>query len=414
MSEVFLAYDVREPRFVALKFLKGQFRHDPAALGRLKREAEIYRTLNHPGVVRLVEEGQDEDGGSYIAMEHLRGRSVGEWMEEEDRTIPLPQAMILLEDIGSALNAAHRAGIIHRDIQPTNIMIDPDGRATLYDFGIAFASDGFVRTEIGTVMGTLLYASPEQRRGEKVDHRTDIFAVGAILYELLTKKKAIRARTFEEAMSARTASLPRPSSLNPDVPPELDEIVCRLFDDDPDARFQDLRTLLIDIGKLRLEGDEALKERLFGARQIRKVDEATTALRAGRLAEARKLSQELQEEMPENLEAEVLRLMAKLQVHDGDFERANKNYEKALFYAEDHLELTLEYSLNLLRLGEIEKTSVVLEKIPVAYRGNLLVLGLIDTVNQLKAAPPEVLEALRSRDRSDAGWMGRMKSFFKR
>jgi tetratricopeptide (TPR) repeat protein len=419
MSEVLLGYDVGDPRFVALKFLRGPYRQDESAIGRLKREADIYRTLDHPGVVRLVDDGPVEGGGYFLAQEFLRGQSLTETMDEVGGPLRLPQSMAILEDVGDALRAAHSHGIIHRDIQPQNVMFGPDGRATVFDFGIAYAADDLVHTEAGTVMGTIVYSAPEQRRGERVDHRADVFGLGAILYECLTGRKAIQARTFEEALDASTSDIPVPSRRNPDVPPELDAMCMRLLADEPDHRYQDLKDLLVEIGKLRVEADEGVKARLFGSREMRRIDEGITAMRSGDMKLAQAIAGEFAEGLaPEGEEAEANYLVGLIHSADGRTDQAARSFDKALFFDEELLDARLDYSMMLLREGEYERAGQMLDQVPGAHRGNLLVLGLMDTVEQLKNAPPGVLEAARKdreqKEKKRGNLLGSIRSLFGR
>lgn len=416
MSEVLLGYDLAEPRFVALKFLRGPYRFDDSAIGRLKREADIYRKLDHPGVVRLVDDGPVDGGGYFLAQEYLRGQSLTETMDEIGGPLRLPQVMAVIEDVGSALRVAHNNGIIHRDIQPQNIMFGPDGRATVFDFGIAYAQDDLVHTEAGTVMGTIVYSAPEQRRGERVDHRADIFGLGAIIYETLTGRKAIQARTFEEALDASTAYLPVPSRRNPDVPPALDAICMRMLEDDPDRRYQDLKELLVEVGKLRLEADEELSGRLFGSRQMRRIDEGITAMRGGDMKTAHAVASEFEEgTAPEGEEAEAHYLVGLIHSADGRPDLASRAFDKALYFDEELLDARLDYSMMLLRLGDLDKAGTMLDQVPGIHRGNLLVLGLTDTVEQLKNAPPEVLEAARqAKAQKKSNLLGSIRSLFGR
>lgn len=419
MSEVLLGYDLGDPRFVALKFLRGPYRFDESAIGRLKREADIYRKLEHPSLVRLVDDGPVEGGGYFLAQEYLRGQSLTETMDEVGGPLRLPQVMAVLEDVGSALRVAHNHDIIHRDIQPQNIMFGPDGRATVFDFGIAYAQDDLVHTEAGTVMGTIVYSAPEQRRGERVDHRADVFGLGAILYECLTGRKAIQARTFEEALDATTSDIPVPSRRNPEVPPALDAICMRLIADDPNLRYQDLKELLVEVGKLRLDEDEDLKLRLFGSRQMRRIDEGITAMRGGDMKLARKVAAEFEEgQAPEGEEAEANYLVGLIHSADGRPDLASRSFDKALYFDEELLDARLDYSMMLLRSGDYDKAATMLDQVPGIHRGNLLVLGLMDTVEQLKNAPPELIEAARKdceqKQENRGNLLGSIRSLFGR
>ncbi len=413
MSEVFLGYDVREPRFVALKLPRERFRSDPGALGRLRREGEIYQKLQHDSIVRLLDGGPLQDGGYFLAQEFLRGQSLTERLDQVGGPMELPEVMPIFEDLASALNCAHRNGIIHRDVQPENVMVQPDGRGKLYDFGIAFASDGHVRTAVGTVMGTLIYSAPEQRRGEPVDHRTDIFGLGAIFYEMLTGRKAIQARTFDEAIAATTDDLPLPSRRNPKVPPLIDELCRRLLRDDPGERYQDLRQMLVDLGKLRLEGDEAVKLAVFGSSEMRALDEALRALRGGDTKSAARIAAELAAQAGKEPSAEVLYLQAMLLDASGRSDLAVRQLEKALYYAPENLDVALDYAMVSLRQKDYDRALRVLDSVQGVARGSLLVLGLMDAVQAIPSAPAEALvDPPGSAGRS--GILGSIRSFFGR
>lgn len=411
MSEVFLGYDVREPRFVALKLPLERFRNDASAIGRLRREGEIYRTLRHPGVVDLIADGPLDGGGYYIVEEYLRGESLTETLDSIGGPMPLPQAMVILEDLSSALHAAHRAGIVHRDVQPENIMVAPDGRCKLFDFGIAKADDAHVHTVAGTLMGTLVYSSPEQRGGEPVDHRSDIFGVGAILYEMLTGRKAIEARTFEEVLDATTGDLPAPSRRNRDVPPMLDEICAKLLHDDPEQRYQDLRSMLVELGKLRLESDEETRQAVFGSRERRSIDDATAAFREGDIKKAQALLDEIQAADEGELAAEILHLTARIQEAQGRPDLAMRSFEKAAFHARDDLDLILDFAMFALRNKDADRASRTLDLVPGVSRGNLMVLGLLDAVRALPDAPPTAWQDPEE-EKASGGFLGSIRSLF--
>ena len=207
MGEVFLARDLALGRQVAIKVLPQEF--DPELSRRLLREAETSRRLQHPGIATFFEAGQAEST-AFIAMEFVRG----ETLRGRLRRGPVPpnEALALTAGLLEALGHAHRAGIIHRDIKPENIMITSDGAAKLLDFGLALrmpvdgaasaAPTGTLLTEPGTVLGSLGYMAPEQLRGEPVDERADLFALGAVLYEMLSGKPAFGGATAADRMAA--------------------------------------------------------------------------------------------------------------------------------------------------------------------------------------------------------------------
>ncbi len=393
MSDVYLGFDVASPAFVALKTLRGGFRFDDQLVGRLRREAEIYQKLKHPAIVRLVDTGPTPDGGFYLAQELLRGSSLREILDQQHGPADVPLAMAVLEDVAGALRTAHREGIVHRDVKPQNVIVGPDGRATLFDFGIALADDSHVHTAEGTVMGTLMYAAPEQRRGGKADERSDIFSLGCVFYEFLTGRRAIQAASFDELLEARTSHLPSPSDLVPILPFCLDEITRKLMADDPAQRYQDLRYLLIDLGRLRLEADEETQETLFGTTAQRRLDGAVAALRKGQLDEAKRLSAELGETPPVGLEAKVHQLRGMIHVREGVPRLGVKELERALGYAGGDTDLVLDCALLLLDIGELDEARALLEGCPGPARWNILVLGLLDALNAMRDAPESALAA---------------------
>lgn len=419
MSQVYLAYDHREPRLVALKVPRETLRNDAAALGRLRREADIYRTLNHPAIVRLLDCGAVDGGGYFLAQEYLRGESLLEVMDSAGGPLELPRAMLIFEDIASALNTAHRANVVHRDVQPENVMVGPDGRGTLFDFGIAYAADNHVRTQAGTLMGTIVYSAPEQRRGDPVDHRSDIWGLGAMLYEMLTGRKAVQAKTYDEALEARSADLPEPSRRNRAVPPELDAICMRMIADEPKDRYPDMRAMLIELGKLRLESDEDAKARIFGTVEKRVVDEAVQAFKEGETDKAEALSKRLEAACPPGMEAELHYLQAQIHVRRGRPDLAIRSFEKAIFNDPTKLDITLDFVFVLLKTGAVEKARTVLDAIPGVARGNLLVLGMVDAIDKLPQAPklpppPEAGKGETPGASGVKGLFGSLKNLFKK
>jgi serine/threonine-protein kinase len=237
MAEVFCAEDQQLGRKVALKLLHARFAEDAAFVERFRREASAAAGLQHPNVVSIYDRGE-WDGTCYIAMEYLPGRSLKEVILQEAPLDPL-RAIDITVQILKAARAAHRRGIVHRDLKPHNVLIDDEDRAKVTDFGIARAGASDM-TETGSIMGTAQYLSPEQAQGHAVGPPSDLYAVGVILFELLTGHVPF------EAESAVTVALkhvseppPSPSAFDPSVPPELEAIVLWALDKDPARRPQD-------------------------------------------------------------------------------------------------------------------------------------------------------------------------------
>ncbi len=242
-GNVYLAVDTRLDRKVAIKILSVDFTEDVDRVARFKQEARATSSLNHPNIVTIFEVGETE-GSNYIVTEFVEGVILRERL-----AIALPggldakEAVSIIMQVVQALDAAHRAGIIHRDIKPENIIVRADGLVKVLDFGIAKldasqpASVDHLTTRTGVVIGTTAYMSPEQARGQKVDHRTDIFSVGIVLYEMLCGRKPFEGETWSDVMAAVLVKDPPP--IDPLVAPlALKLIVERCLEKDPDKRFQ--------------------------------------------------------------------------------------------------------------------------------------------------------------------------------
>src|SRR5215813_14967959 len=206
MGEVWLAYDTRVRRKVALKLLPARFTTDADRVRRFEQEAYATSALNHPNILTVHDSG-DHEGAPYIVAELLEGEELRTQLNEG--SVPVRKAVEYAQQIAAGLTAAHEKGIVHRDLKPENLFVTKDGRVKILDFGLAKLTQtsqglgsGAAATEQGLVMGTAGYMSPEQVRGEAVDGRSDLFAFGAVLYEMLTGKRAFQKPTSPETMTA--------------------------------------------------------------------------------------------------------------------------------------------------------------------------------------------------------------------
>jgi serine/threonine protein kinase/tetratricopeptide (TPR) repeat protein len=250
MGEVYLAVDTELERKVALKFLSRKAATDPDAMTRFKQEARATAALNHPNIVTVYEVGRYEDQ-SFIAMAYVDGEPLS---DELSGGLPVERALDIALQACDGLEKAHRAGIVHRDIKPDNILIDSDGRVKILDFGIATfgETDGSLSTE--STAGTAHYMSPEQARGEEVDARSDVFSLGAVLYEALTGKRPFRGAHVEAVRYAVLNESPEPlTSLNPSVPEELERVVLKALSKERDERYESAGELGADIEAVRSE-----------------------------------------------------------------------------------------------------------------------------------------------------------------
>jgi eukaryotic-like serine/threonine-protein kinase len=273
MGVVFRAEDLKLGREVALKFLADSFSGDLTVHDRFLREARAAAALSHPNICTIYEIN-DSGGRPFIAMELLEGQT----LQARLASGPLPQGELLdlAIQITDALAAAHAKGLIHRDIKPGNIFVTADGRAKVVDFGLAKAferstaatdqsavetilDDEATVTRSGTTVGTVAYMSPEQARGERVDARSDIFSLGLVLYEMATGRRAFDGATTAvvfDGILNRTP--PAPSSVNPGVPPELEQVISCAIEKDRGNRYQSAADLAGDLRRLRRVSDPAV------------------------------------------------------------------------------------------------------------------------------------------------------------
>jgi serine/threonine protein kinase len=248
MGEVHLAVDTRLNRKVAIKLLPVVTTTDCQRTQRFKQEARAASALNHPNIVMVFEVG-DFEGRHYIVTEYVAGETVRQRLNASANGLPVAEAFSIAMQIADALDSAHKAGIVHRDIKPENVMIRQDGLVKILDFGLAKFSreetlEGNLQTEqlvtrTGVVMGTAAYMSPEQARGQKVDHRTDLFSLGALMYEMLSRKQPFAGTTISDVIAAVLVKDPEPlSKIASAVPGALQRIVERCLEKEPDRRFQ--------------------------------------------------------------------------------------------------------------------------------------------------------------------------------
>lgn len=188
MGEVYLAEDTELNRQVALKFLAAHLCQDADCRARFKREAQAAAKLDHPNIVTVYEVGEHQ-GRPFFAMQHVEGQSLKEYAHQQELSIP--QILETGIQIAEGLQAAHEKGVTHRDIKPANVLIDSHGRARILDFGLASVAGVDHLTKTGSTLGTIGYMSPEQVRGDQVDHRTDIFSLGVVLYEMIDRKSVV-------------------------------------------------------------------------------------------------------------------------------------------------------------------------------------------------------------------------------
>lgn len=251
MGEVYLAEDTKLDRRVALKFLPAHLCKDDDCRSRFKREAQAVAKLNHPNIVTIFEVSEYK-GRPFFAMEHVEGDSLRDVIKSGK--LKLDTVIDLAKQILDGLNKAHQAGVIHRDIKPANIVIDADGRPKILDFGLATIKGGETITKTGSTLGTIRYMSPEQARGEKVDHHSDLFSFGSVLYEMITGKAPFKGEHEAEEVYNVIHETPQPlARFCSDVPNELQRIVSKLLERDLRQRYQTALDVVSDLRRLSTE-----------------------------------------------------------------------------------------------------------------------------------------------------------------
>ncbi|MGQ0680355.1 MAG: protein kinase domain-containing protein [Actinomycetota bacterium] len=238
MARVYKGTDLTLARTVAIKVLSDELARDPAFILRFRREAQAAAGLAHPNIVAVYDTGE-EAGLHYIVMEYVEGRTLQQILADDGPMRPDAAAQVGAE-IALALAEAHKKGLVHRDVKPGNIMIAESGLVKVMDFGIAKAATSAELTQVGSILGTVAYLSPEQARGDQVDGRSDIYALGALMYQMLTGRAPFAAQTLVEMLNKLNNQVPTsPSLLNPAVSPALEGVVMKALAKDPARRHQE-------------------------------------------------------------------------------------------------------------------------------------------------------------------------------
>ncbi|MEE8104663.1 MAG: protein kinase, partial [Planctomycetota bacterium] len=264
MGDVYVARDTKLGREVALKVLPAELTASPEARNRFAREAKAVAALNHPGIVTLFSI-EDADGVHFMTMEVVHGKTLAELIHKGGLT--LEELFDIASPLADAISAAHQRGITHRDLKPQNVMVTDEGSVKVLDFGLAKLREeipgkamtelgGTVATEEGRIIGTVAYMSPEQAQGKDVDPRTDIFALGVLLYELATGERPFKGDTGISILSSILKDTPAPiTDLNRRLPRHLGRIVKHCLQKDPERRYQTALDVRNDLEELREEVD---------------------------------------------------------------------------------------------------------------------------------------------------------------
>ncbi len=264
MGEVYRARDTKLGREVAIKVLPEHFADEPERLKRFEREAKTLASLNHPNVAQIF--GVDQVGDTcFLVLELVPGESLEARLKRGP--LPLDEALEVCRQIAEGLEAAHEAGVIHRDLKPANVLLTPDGRVKILDFGLAkpaneghsgSSTDSVLSTEAGRLLGTPTYMAPEQARGKGIDKRVDVWAFGCVLYECLTAKRAFAGETLTDVLGSVLHTTPDLGALPANVPQRVRELLARCFAKDPRERLRDIGEARLDLGRAKLEPSSGL------------------------------------------------------------------------------------------------------------------------------------------------------------
>ena len=263
MGEIYRAQDTRLNRFVAIKVLTGSGSSDPDRRRRFIQEAQSASALNHPNII-TIHDILTEGDSQFMVMEHVQGKTLADLIPKGG--LRVPQVLKYAMQMTDALQTAHSAGIIHRDLKPGNVMVTEAGLVKVLDFGLAKLAEpdsisqdeatrtisNAPRTVEGTILGTVAYMSPEQAQGKKVDTRSDIFSLGVVLYEMITGSRAFQGESTIATLSAILRDSARPiAETAPDTPPQLEEIVLKALQKNPDDRYQTMKEMhmALEIGR---------------------------------------------------------------------------------------------------------------------------------------------------------------------
>ena len=257
MGVVYKAQDLKLDRFVALKFLPPHLISSNDEKQRFIHEAKAASSLDHNNICNIYEIDETDDGQLFISMAYYEGETLDKTIKE--KPLPVEEAIDIAVQIAQGLAKAHEKEIVHRDIKPANIMLTADGVVKILDFGLAKLSTQTKLTKDGTMLGTIAYMSPEQARGDEVDHKTDIWSLGVIIYEMLTGQLPFKGDYDQAVIYGIANEQPEPiTGLRTGVPLELERIINRCISKDPQDRYQHADDLLSELNRLKKDSESGI------------------------------------------------------------------------------------------------------------------------------------------------------------
>jgi tetratricopeptide (TPR) repeat protein len=359
MSVVYLALAPQKGRFVALKTLLQELWEDPEHRARFQREVSVQRSLQHPHIVRFLD-GEVTPEGCFLGTEFLRGDSLDVVMKRHPHGLPVAKVVRVMEGLTAALFHAHSKEIVHRDIQPRNIILEHTGSVKLFDFGISLTPDHLLETKTGTVMGTFAYSSPEQNQGREVDDRSDIYSLGLVMHELLTGQRAIQGSTLLQITEFQLRrQVPPPGIFRHDIPEGLSSLIHQLVQRWPEDRPRSARHVLDALIQLKVTASEEERRQLEVDGVEVQLDLARRVLHGGRPAQALDRAQKAERLQPGHGAANVLQ--GRIHAQLGDAEATRECFQKAWEATPDDPEVAIDQALSFLHLGQEEEVLNICE-----------------------------------------------------
>ena len=389
MSVVYLAVDPTRALFVALKTLLEELWEDADHRARFEREVAVQRSLHHPHIVRFLS-AEASPEGCFLATEYLQGRSLDQVLAGAPGGLPVPEVVRILEGLTAALFHAHSKEVVHRDIQPRNVIVEDTGGVKLFDFGIALASDDLVQTKTGTVMGTFAYSSPEQNQGRKVDERSDLYSLGLVVHELLTGQRAIQGATLLEITEFQLRrEIPPPGVFRLDIPDGLSQLIHRLTQRWPEDRPRSARHVLDELIQLKATATRDERAQLESDQVQAQLDVARRVLHGGRPEQALARAQRAEALRPGDGPANLL--LGRIHTRLGDLEAAEAAYGLAREDMPDQPDVVVDQALSMFALRRPERSrrlcEGVLDRFPRSHTASCL-LAYLNHREGLPLPPP--------------------------